>query len=60
MVSPFSTELFFGYLDWSQGLESAPGSRVRADAEQVQQDNLAAGVLGPLGQAYQVTIASER
>ncbi|HYA68638.1 MAG TPA: hypothetical protein VED63_07895 [Acidimicrobiales bacterium] len=60
MVSPFSTELFFGYVDWTQALEGAPGSQVRGDAAQLQQENLAAGVLGPLGRAYQATITSER
>lgn len=51
-VAPFSTDLFFGYVNWTQSLQDAPDSTVRSQAAVVEEPNIIARQVDPVGEAY--------
>lgn len=55
-MSPFSTDLFAGYLRWTPARQALTKGQVAALTAKVQMTNLATGTLSPTGLAYQAAI----
>jgi hypothetical protein len=61
LVAPFSTDLFFGYVDWSRSLQASPSSALRTRASDVELSNIElsnieADRVDAVGTAYEVAI----
>jgi len=52
LISPFSTDLFFGYVPWTTALASGPGKNVRVTASRIELSNIESGQPDPVGLAY--------
>lgn len=53
LVAPFSTDMFFGYLNWTPSLGAQPSAVVRADVSKIELSNIAVDHVDPVGEAYE-------